>query len=155
MVYSICCLPLESENEVARLCLTLCNPMDCSPQNFPGKSTGVGCHFLLQGIFLTRGSNPGLPHCRQRLYLWATREALLFALNESNHTCDGMILIIYMKSSSSFWKLGSYSISQDNFHINKVAYEQPVQFDSNFEEITNGTTFPPFIYYKEYLDLAE
>ena len=38
------------------------------PWDFPGKSTGVGCHFLLQGIFLTQGSNPGLPHCRQILY---------------------------------------------------------------------------------------
>ena len=28
--------------------------------NFPGKNTGVGCHFLLQGIFLTQGSNPHL-----------------------------------------------------------------------------------------------
>ena len=28
----------------------------------------VGCHFLLQGIFLTQGSNLGLPHCRQILY---------------------------------------------------------------------------------------
>ena len=27
------------------------------PQNFPGKITGVGCHFLLHGIFLTQGSN--------------------------------------------------------------------------------------------------
>ena len=33
----------------------------------------LGCHFLLQGIFLTQGSKLGLPHCRQRLYLWATR----------------------------------------------------------------------------------
>ena len=38
------------------------------PWDFPGKSTGVGCHFLLQGIFPTQGSNPGLPHCRQMLY---------------------------------------------------------------------------------------
>ena len=38
------------------------------PWDFPGKSTGVGCHFLLQGIFPTQGSNPGLPHCRQTLY---------------------------------------------------------------------------------------
>ena len=38
------------------------------PQDFLGKSTGVGCHFLLQGIFLTQGSNPSLPHCRQTLY---------------------------------------------------------------------------------------
>ena len=28
----------------------------------------MGCHFLLQGIFLTQGSNPGLSHCRQTLY---------------------------------------------------------------------------------------
>ena len=31
-------------------------------------NTGVGCHSLLQGIFLTQGSNPGLPHCKQTLY---------------------------------------------------------------------------------------
>ena len=51
----------------------LCDPMDCS---LPGSSheifqvrmnTGVGCHFLLQRIFPTQGSNPGLPHCRQTL----------------------------------------------------------------------------------------
>ena len=45
------------------------------PTDFLGKSTGVGCHFLLQGIFLTQGTNSGLLHCRQRCYLWATREA--------------------------------------------------------------------------------
>ena len=28
----------------------------------------MGCHFLLQGIFPTQGSNPGLLHCRQMLY---------------------------------------------------------------------------------------
>ena len=28
----------------------------------------MGCHFLLQGIFMTQGSNPGLPHSRQSLY---------------------------------------------------------------------------------------
>ena len=30
------------------------------PRDFPGKNTGVGCHFLLQGIFPTQGSNPCL-----------------------------------------------------------------------------------------------
>ena len=43
----------------------LCNSMNCSPSsffvhNFPGKNTGAGCHFLLQGIFLTQGSNSHL-----------------------------------------------------------------------------------------------
>ena len=41
------------------------------PQDSPGKNTGVGCHFLLQGIFRTQGSNMRLLrllHCRQVLY---------------------------------------------------------------------------------------
>jgi len=60
----------ESESEVAQSCPTLCDPMDTRllcPWDFLGKRTGVGCHFLLQRIFLTQGSNPGLPHCRQTL----------------------------------------------------------------------------------------
>ena len=35
------------------------------PWDSPVKNTGMGCCFLLQGIFPTQGSNPGLPHCRQ------------------------------------------------------------------------------------------
>ena len=48
--------------------------MDCSLPgssvlgDSPGENPGVGCHFLLQGIFTTQGLNPGLPHCRQILY---------------------------------------------------------------------------------------
>ena len=48
--------------------------MDCSPPGFSvhgdssSKNTGVGCHALLQGIFLTQGSNPRLLHCRWILY---------------------------------------------------------------------------------------
>ena len=38
------------------------------PWDFPGKNTGEDCHFLLQCIFLTQGSNLGLLHCRQTLY---------------------------------------------------------------------------------------
>ena len=37
------------------------------PWDSPGKNTGVGCHSLLQGVFLTQGSNLGLLHCRQIL----------------------------------------------------------------------------------------
>ena len=36
----------------------------CSPRNSPGQNTRVGRPSLLQGIFPTRGSNPGLPYCR-------------------------------------------------------------------------------------------
>ena len=39
-----------------------------NPWSFPGQNTGVGSLSLLQGIFPTQGSNPGLPHCRQIIY---------------------------------------------------------------------------------------
>ena len=48
---------------VTQLCLTLWDPMDCGPPGssvhgiFSSKNTGVGCHFLLQGIFPIQGSN--------------------------------------------------------------------------------------------------
>ena len=39
------------------------------PWDSLGRNTGVGCHALLQGIFPTQGSNPGLLHCRQIFFL--------------------------------------------------------------------------------------
>ena len=41
------------------------------PWNSPGKNTGVACHSLLHGIFLTQGSNPGLLQCRWILYCFS------------------------------------------------------------------------------------
>jgi len=67
----ICCVLLSL---VAQSCPTLCDTTDCSPpgssvhEDSPGKNTGVGGHAVLQGIFPTQGSNPGLPHCRRILY---------------------------------------------------------------------------------------
>ena len=57
--------------KVTQSCLTLCDSMDCSTPgssvhgDCPGKSTGMGCHSLLQGMFPTWGLNPGFPHYRQ------------------------------------------------------------------------------------------
>ena len=57
---------------VTQLCLTFCDPMDCSlpgssgPWGGPDKNNGVTSHSLLQGLFLTQGSNPCLLH----LLLW-------------------------------------------------------------------------------------
>ena len=59
---------------VAQPCPTLCNLMNYSLPgssvhgNSPGKNTGVGCHALLQGIFLTQGSNLHLLHCGWVIY---------------------------------------------------------------------------------------
>ena len=38
------------------------------PMEFSKQEYWSGLHFLLQGIFPTQGSNPGLPYCRQILY---------------------------------------------------------------------------------------
>ena len=53
------CVKVKSESEVAQLCPTLSDPMDCSlptrllcPWDFPGKSTGVGCHCLFWALVL-------------------------------------------------------------------------------------------------------
>ena len=62
-------------------CPTLCNTMDCSP---PGSSLHEilqvrileCCRALLQGIFPTQESNPGLRISRQILYCWMAGEAL-------------------------------------------------------------------------------
>ena len=44
------------------------------PGDFPGMDTGVGCHALLQRIFLTQGLNPHILHWRWILCSWATRK---------------------------------------------------------------------------------
>ena len=54
--------------KVIRSCLTLPPHGLYSPWNSPGQNPGVGSLSLLQGIFPTQGSNPGLPHGRWILY---------------------------------------------------------------------------------------
>ena len=73
---------------VAQSCPALCNPTNCS---LPGSSVHgilqasiLDCHSLLQRIFLTQGSNPGLLHCRRVLYLLSYREDLTVSLGPTN-----------------------------------------------------------------------
>ena len=52
---------------VTQSCPTLCEPLDLAhqtpcPWDFPGYNSEMGCHFLLQGIFLTQGLNSCLHH---------------------------------------------------------------------------------------------
>ena len=69
---------------VAQSCLTLCDPVDCSPPgssvhgDSPGKHTGVDSHALLQGIFPTQGLNLGLLYAGRFFTDRATREASMF-----------------------------------------------------------------------------
>ena len=62
-------LILKLKVKVAQSFPTLCDPMDCTVHGILlGQHTGVGSLSLLQGIFPTQRSNPGLPHCRWILY---------------------------------------------------------------------------------------
>ena len=56
-----------------------------SPWNFPGQNTGVDSLSLLQGIFPTQGSNPGVPHCRQILYQLSHKESPLIVGERGYH----------------------------------------------------------------------
>ena len=64
-VWELCSQPCKCSKSL-KLCLTLSNPMDCSPPvssfhgDSPGKNIGVVCHALFQGIFPTQGSNSHL-----------------------------------------------------------------------------------------------
>ena len=66
---------VKSESEVAQSCPTLSDPMDCS---LSGKNTGVVCHFLLQGIFLTQGLNLRILLGRQIPYHWSHQGSQLY-----------------------------------------------------------------------------
>ena len=92
---------------VTQLCPTLCDPMDCSPPgsplhgDSPGKTTGVGCHALLQWIFPTQGLNPDLLHCRWLFTIWATKNT------EPKNTAVGRLSLLQgiLPTQESNWDL--------------------------------------------------
>ena len=83
---------LGSGGLVPKPCLTLEPPQTVAPQaplsmGFSRQNIGVGCHFLLQRIFPTQGSNPGLLHYRQILYQLSYQKSPLYTLNFHNDIC--------------------------------------------------------------------
>ena len=78
-----------------------------SPWNSPGQNTGVGSLSLLQGIFPTQGSNPGLPHCRQILYHTGVGSLSLlqqiFPTQELNWSLQQCLQILYQLSYEGNW----------------------------------------------------
>ena len=95
-------------------------PGSSCPWDFPGKNTGVGCHFLLQRIFLTQGFNT----CLHMFNRYSTlpvdslpseipREAIIGAIINENH-------ILPLKRK--------YSTINLSFHLSTtdILYIQPV-----------------------------
>ena len=104
------------------------------PLDFPGKNTGVGCHFLLQ-IFPTQGLNPGLLHCRQILYHLSHQPSGRPSLNTSWYPeAEGSCMTRMERSSRPqllLWEQimwNKYSVSPDVwFAVNT----QPIWFSSS------------------------
>ena len=70
----------------ALACPTLCSPLDCNLAvssvhgTFSGKNSGVGYHFLFQGIFWIQGLNPHLWHCEWIFYLLSHQGSTYFII---------------------------------------------------------------------------
>ena len=77
MIYSLCLQNLVSDTLVSVVQLLSCDSSQphglqptrlLCPRHSPDKNTGVGCHFLVWGIFPTQKLNPHLLHWQQILY---------------------------------------------------------------------------------------
>ena len=97
---------------VAQSFLSLGNPMDCNTPgssvhgDSSGQNTGVGCLGLLQGIFLTPGSNPGLRHCRQILYHLSYQESPS-SIQYQKIFCFSSCFVLFKKQISRELERGS------------------------------------------------
>ena len=135
----------------------LCDLMDCSLPGssvhgvFQAKSSGVVCHFLLQEIFPSQGSNPGLLHCRQTLsrlsHQGRSHNINSVELNKlSEQLLDGK-----MKSSYSFsWSEGRFTVWRaslvaqlvKNLLANQETWVQSLGWEDTLEK---GTATHPSI----------
>ena len=70
-----------------------------SPWNSPGQNTGAGSISLLQGIFPTQGSKPGLPHCRR----------ILYQLSHNTLQAYTSFSLLFLKIQTTLRKTGAFS----------------------------------------------
>ena len=123
---------------VAQLCLTLCDPINCSLSgssvhgDSPGKNTSVDCYALLQGIFSTLASNPGLPHCSQILYPLSHQKSpptslargFLFAIFPLNF----MVLFLKNNTKAETWGFFSKNSNSANESLKIKVANRPDPF---------------------------
>ena len=95
---------------------------------FPGKNTGVGCHFLLQGIFPTQGLNLGLLHCRWTLDQLSHQED---PRSHSRQTSNVFLLTLAWLGLTCNWVLISYlSMGLQRILLSTFSFEVRVVYFS-------------------------
>ena len=120
-----CCVSCSVVSNSLQPPWTVATGLLCS-WDFPDKNTGMGCHFLLQGIFPTQGLNPRLSHCRWILYRLNYKGAVLSSLQK-------------LKGSIHLYSFLT-SVLHENFRkkvLNKCAYWQLI-----LNNVLKRTDFP-------------
>ena len=131
-------------------------PMDCSPArllcpwDFPGKNTEVGCHFLLEGIFLIQGLNSHLLLGRQILYPWTTWEVLIkkYFSNKFENTgafsfffTGAFSVVIVIRSTDSFSVLIGSDIEYEIMLYNSIKFQNKCLENSPFKVLRSDNSF--------------
>ena len=126
-----------------------------SPWNFPDQNTGVGSLSLLQGMFPTQGSNPGLPHCRWILYQLSHKGSPMIRqkmIREGNTVNPAVLMPERLSSETwlvwaSWWKLaGSMAYSAFGKHpalkiwIRTPAYKGTILYFPKWISSSGGIT---------------
>ena len=112
------------------------------PWAYLGKKTGVGCLFLLQGIFQTQKLNQSLLpllHCRQMLYCWTTGEALNSTIN--------ILIYIFLNIYLIFLRIRCLELKVlcDKMYLTltpwTIAYQAPLSMGFSSWECWSGWPF--------------
>ena len=91
----------------------------------------MGCHFLLQGIFPTQGSNLGLLHCRQTLYHLSYQGSKCYALGVYKSIKKKKSSVISCKFSDldTFWRANPFRYLFSSVQFNSVTQSCPTLCD--------------------------
>ena len=94
----------------------------------------MGCHFLLQGIFPTQGSNPGLLHCRQMLYHLSHQGSPISNKGNAKDCSNYHNIALISHSSNFLLKILKASLQQ---YVNLELSDVQVGFRKGRDQIAN------------------
>ena len=96
------------------------------PWDFPGKNTGVGCHFLLQG-------HPGIKSCRWILYHWATRGAPGEGISEGKIKIFIFLILNWFNINNRCWNSQQNNSKSNPKCIKRVTDQKQVRLISGMQ----------------------